>query len=70
MGDINARELESRLGYWIHHNREHGDEFREWAGKAGEAGMAPVEARLTEAAELMAQATTALENALQALTSA
>lgn len=48
MGDIDARELESRLGYWIHHNREHGDEFREWAGKAGEAGMAPVEARLTE----------------------
>ena len=34
MGDIDTQELEVRLGYWIRHNREHGDEFREWAGKA------------------------------------
>jgi hypothetical protein len=67
MGDIDTQELKVRLGYWIHHNREHGDEFREWAGKAGEAGMDSVETRLTQASDLMAEATAALESALKAL---
>ena len=67
MGDIDTQELEVRLGYWIRHNREHGDEFREWAGKAGEAGMDAVEAHLRQASELMAEATAALENALQTI---
>lgn len=67
MGDIDTRELETRLGYWIHHNREHGDEFKEWASKAGEAGMSSVEANLSRASELMEQATATLEGALQSL---
>ena len=69
MGDIDAQELKVRLGYWIRHNREHGEEFREWAAKAGAAGVGPVEAHLMQAATLMAQATAALEDALQALAS-
>lgn len=69
MGHIDIRDLEVRLGYWIHHNREHGEEFREWAGKAGEAGMSSVAGHLTQASDLMAEATTALENALQVLKS-
>ena len=70
MADIDVQDLEVRLGYWIHHNQEHGDEFRQWAGRAGEAGMASVAGHLTQASDLMAEATAALENALQALKSA
>ena len=67
MREIDTQELEVRLGYWIHHNREHGEEFREWAGKAGGAGLSAVEGHLTQASALMAEATAALERALQAI---
>ena len=70
MGDIDVQELEVRLGYWITHNREHGDEFKEWSDKAGEAGMTIVQDNLARAATHMAEATTDLESALQALKSA
>ncbi len=70
MGDIDTQELEVRLGYWIRHNREHGDEFKEWADKASEAGMSSVETHLKRASDLMTEATIALENAFQALKSA
>ena len=70
MGDIDIQELKVRLGYWIRHNREHGDEFREWSDKAGEAGMTLVKAHLAQATTRMAEATIALESALQSLKSA
>jgi len=28
-------KLKTLLGYWIEHNREHGEEFLEWAEKEG-----------------------------------
>jgi len=36
-------KLKLMLAHWVEHNREHGEEFREWAEKAramGEAGAA------------------------------
>jgi len=67
MGDIDVQEFKKRLGYWITHNREHGDEFREWSHKAGEAGMTLVRAHLAQATTCMAEATAALEDALKSL---
>lgn len=70
MGDIDVQEFKKRLGYWITHNREHGDEFKEWSNKAGEAGMTLVKAHLAQATTRMAEATAALKEALKSLKSA
>jgi hypothetical protein len=65
-----AVKLQNRLhtlvDYWIEHNREHEQEFREWADKAvplyGEVAQ-----QLQEAATKMADASNCLEKARQAL---
>ncbi len=44
-------QLKTLLGYWIKHNREHSQEFREWAEKVGETGQ-----NLVWAAEQMERA--------------
>jgi hypothetical protein len=50
------------LPHWIEHNSEHAEEFRDWAGRAGEA-----EGSILSAAELVEEANARLEEALQAL---
>ena len=37
MGDRDRKKLEILLGYWIEHDTEHGEEFKEWAVKAKES---------------------------------
>ena len=56
-----------RLGHWINHNREHGEEFKEAAGRAGEAGQALVESHRLQAASHMDEATESLLKALTEL---
>ena len=65
MNDIRER-LRILLDYWIEHNREHEQEFRDWADKATSlpGGVAQ---QLQEAAARMADASNCLEKARQAL---
>lgn len=65
MSDIQER-LRILLDYWIEHNREHEQEFRDWAGKAASLSS-EVAQQLQEAAIRMADASNDLEKARQAL---
>ena len=65
MMDREQREkLRVLLDYWIKHNEEHGEEFREWAEKAGGAGRAGVRDDLTQACEGMNSVNDLLRRAL------
>jgi len=65
MSDTEDR-LRVLLDYWIEHNREHEEEFREWADKAA-ALPTEVAQSLKEAATKMAEASNCLEKSRQAL---
>jgi hypothetical protein len=66
MRDIRER-LQILLDYWIKHNQEHEQEFREWADRAASLSSG-VGQQLQQAAARMADATDWLEKARQALT--
>jgi len=66
MSDIHQR-LPVLLGYWIEHNREHEQEFRQWADKVAFLPR-EVAQQLQEAAGRMAAASNDLEKARQVLT--
>jgi len=65
MDDIQEK-LQILLDYWIEHNSEHEQEFRDWADKV--ASLSPeVAQQLREAAAKMAAASNELIKAKQAL---
>ena len=67
MIEADKEKLSTLLDYWIEHNREHRDEFREWAERAkGFAGVA-VLGHLLEAAQQMDKANEFLAQALEEL---
>ena len=55
------------LDYWVKHNREHGEEFKEWAEKAKSHGETAVHDELMEAVEQMAKANAPLLRATEKL---
>ena len=56
------------LEYWIKHNEEHGEEFREWAEKAGDSGeSADIHNNLLGAYEAVGKANELLAKALDSL---
>lgn len=55
------------LEYWVKHNSEHGEEFRDWAQKAGDFGETAVRDGLMAAAEEMDRANESLGQALDRL---
>jgi len=63
---MSEERLRTLLAYWIEHNREHEQEFREWADK-GDSLPDEVARRLLEAAARMADASNCLEKAREAL---
>ena len=65
MNDI-PEKLRVLLDYWIEHNREHEEEFHEWAGKAA-LFSTEVAQQLEEAAVEMAAASRKLEKARETL---
>lgn len=65
MSDIQGR-LHILLDYWIEHNREHEQEFREWADKIAFLSK-EIAQQLQEAAGRMAAASNNLEKARQVL---
>ena len=65
MSDI-PEKLRVLLDYWIEHNREHEEEFHQWAGKAA-LFSTEVTQQLEEAAVGMAAASRKLEEARETL---
>ena len=66
MDDIQEK-LRVLLDYWIEHNSEHEQEFRDWADKLGSRST-DVAQQLREAAAKMGAASAELMKAKQALT--
>ena len=66
MSDIQDR-LQVLLDYWIKHNQEHEEEFRDWAKKIASLSS-EVAQKLQQAAENMALASNDLMKAREALT--
>ena len=65
MGNDDLAKLKTLLGYWIEHNQEHSQEFREWAGKV--AGLRDAGKDLLQASEEMDKASRFLSQAREKL---
>ncbi len=67
MDQAEKDKLRILLDYWIKHNREHGEEFKEWAEKVKSSGETAVHDELIEAVEQMAKANAPLLRAMERL---
>lgn len=67
MANDEITRLKTLLDYWIEHNREHSQEFREWAGKVKEFGKAETGEDMLLAAQEMDKASEILSRALSRL---
>jgi len=65
LGNDDLAKLKTLLGYWIEHNQEHGQEFREWADRV--PGLGDVGKDLLKASEEMDKATQFLSEAREKL---
>jgi hypothetical protein len=61
------RKLSVLLAYWIDHNRQHGEEFKEWAEKARGFGDISIYNELTTAGIEMEKVNESLASALEKL---
>ena len=57
-------KLRILLDYWVKHNREHSEEFREWAEQARESGEPDIGSDIMEAVENMDKVDASLLRAL------
>ena len=64
MGNDERAKLRTMLNYWIEHNEEHSQEFREWADKAKGFGEAEACKEMLQAAQEMDKASESLSQAL------
>ena len=67
MSSDDLTKLKKLLEFWIDHNNEHGDEFKEWAEKANQMGKDSVYRDLTAAAKDITEANKSLARALDKL---
>ena len=67
MSSDERKKLVTLLDYWIEHNVEHGQEFREWAEKAASFGEPEVGKEIKKAADVMDVATGQLVRVKQKL---
>ena len=67
MGNDEKTKLRTLLNYWIEHNKEHSQEFREWASKAKELGETEAGEDMLRAAQEMDKASEILSQALTRL---
>ena len=67
MNDTERRRLEVLLGHRIEHNKEHAEEFKDWADKAKDFGEEEAYEYILEAAQQMNKASDALGKALNKL---
>ena len=67
MGNDEQARLRTLLNYWIHHNKEHSQEFREWAKKTKLSGETEIYEELVQAAQEIDKASESLSQALRRL---
>ena len=67
MGSEERAKLRTLLKYWVEHNREHSQEFREWADKAKAFGEVEVADEMLQAAQEMDKASGLLSQSLKRL---
>jgi len=60
-------KIRTLLNYWIAHNKEHSQEFREWAGKVKMSGETEAGEEMLLAAQEMDKASETLTRALKRL---
>ncbi len=60
-------KLRTLLNYWVEHNKEHSQEFREWAEKVKVFGEAEACEEMLAAAQDMDKASESLSQALRRL---
>ena len=66
--DSNERaKLRTLINYWVEHNREHSQEFREWADKVKAFGEVEVAEEMLQASQEMDKANKFLSRALRRL---
>ena len=67
MSEAEKEKLKILLNHWIEHNRQHAQEFREWAEKAKSFGQAEVHDDMMRAVQQMNKANEFLLSALERL---
>ncbi len=67
MSSDEKEKLKTLLKYWIEHNREHSDEFKEWAEKAEKMGEGEVGGEILKAVGNMDKVTDILSGILRKL---
>jgi len=67
MGSDDRVKLKALLNYWVEHNREHSQEFTEWADKAKSLGEVKVAEEMLQAAKAMDKASGLLSRSLKRL---
>ncbi len=67
MSSDEKSKLKTLLSYWIEHNREHSQEFREWAEKAKKMGEEEVAAEILQAVGNMDEVTEIFSKTLKRL---
>jgi rubrerythrin len=67
MGSDDKEKLKTLLKYWIEHNREHSEEFQEWAEKAQKMGEGEVGGEIMKAVGNMDKVTEILSGILRKL---
>jgi hypothetical protein len=67
MGNAEREKFKILLNHWIEHNKEHIQEFREWAEKAKGFGEAETCDDILEAAQVLDKTNEALLRALRRL---
>lgn len=67
MDKSDQEKLEILLHHWVEHNREHGQEFKRWAGRANRLGLKVVGDEILNAAGRMDQANEHLTRASERL---
>jgi nickel/cobalt exporter len=67
MSNDEKDRLKTLLGYWIEHNEEHSQEFKEWAEKARQMGEAQVADEILLAVQNMDEVTKILSGTVKRL---
>lgn len=65
MTEDKRKKLKILLNYWMEHNREHSQEFEEWANKAKSFGEAQVSKEIIQAAREMDRVNKHLSRAMR-----
>lgn len=67
MSEAEKEKLKILLNHWVEHNRQHAQEFREWAEKAKSLGQAEAHGDMMQAVQQMNKANEFLLSALERL---